>query len=504
MIDDAALLQDYAQSGSEEAFAELVRRHVDLVYSTAVRTANGDQQLAKDVSQSVFVDLARKASALSRHPVLSGWLYTSACFAAAKAVRTEGRRRSREQEAQAMQQQNSDDTVEKDWEQIRPVVDAAMLELRESDRQALLLRFFERRSLAEVGNFLGLTENAARMRVERALDRLRDRLTRRGVTSTAAALALVLTHRTVAAAPVGLVASITSGALTAASTGGAYSIANLLAMIKAKTVLIGAVVAAGVAAPIIVQNQTNGRLKAQIEALRTQTAAAPQAQQSNAAAIDPDELERMRRENAELPRLRAEVATLRQRLASTPSNPGDLDERRRALKLAREGAEGRALLAKSPEIPMVPSHLWTNAGFASPAAALQTLNWAVANRDTNAFGNSLIWDARAKALADAYFAAAPQSLRDKFGSVDGVIYDWWLNNSTPIAAARVLSQVDEGPNEATLLEQHIYADGRVRENTVQFERDENGNWRQVVSPESMPKLGAVLSDFAGGPVAGGK
>src|SRR6516164_5945929 len=142
MIDDAALLQDYAQSGSEEAFAELVRRHVDLVYSTAVRTANGDQQLAKDVSQSVFVDLARKASALSRHPVLSGWLYTSACFAAAKAVRTEGRRRSREQEAQAMQQQNSDDTVEKDWEQIRPVVDAAMLELRESDRQALLLRFF--------------------------------------------------------------------------------------------------------------------------------------------------------------------------------------------------------------------------------------------------------------------------------------------------------------------------------------------------------------------------
>jgi len=110
-------------------------------------------------------------------------------------------------------------------------------------------------------------------------------------------------------------------------------------------------------------------------------------------------------------------------------------------KQASEAEEAKVLLAKSPDIPMVPAHQWANVGFATPADALQTLNWAVANQDTNAFGNALIWDAQARARADALFAAAPESVRQKYGTVDGVIYDWWLNNATPVAAARVLSQV---------------------------------------------------------------
>ncbi len=497
MANDGALLRDYAQSGSEDAFAELVRRHLDLVYSTALRAVNGDEPLAKDVCQSVFINLARKAPTLSNRSVLSGWLYTSACFAAAKAVRSERRRQAREQEAHAMQQHITSTSGDTDWDRIRPAFDSVMLELKDSDRGALLLRFFERRSLAEVGARLGLSENAARMRVERALERLRERLARRGVTSTAAALALALAHQTVAAAPFGLAASITASTLAAAGAGGGYSILKLIAMSKAKIVVIGAVVAAGVAAPVIVQHQTNTRLTAQLEALRSQLAAAPQGQQPDVAATDTGEADQLRREHAELLRLRGEVTALRQRVASMANNPQDSNDRLYALKQANEEAEAKALLAKSPEIPMVPAHLWANAGFATPTAALQTLNWAIANRDTNAFGNALTWDSQAKARAEALFAAAPESVRQRYGTVDGVLYDWWLNNSTPIAAGRVLSQIEEGPNEATLVEQHVYTDGRVRENTVQFQRDENGEWRQVIPPQLMPKLEVVLNGPSG-------
>src|SRR5262249_13932780 len=154
-----------------------------LVYSTALRIVNGDEQLAKDISQNVFIDLARKAGGLGSRAVLTGWIYTSTCFAASKAVRSERRLHAREQEALSMQEQNETPDPDGDWDQIRPVLDNLMQELKESDREALLLRFFERCSLAEVGRRLGLNENAARMRVERALERLHALMARRGITS---------------------------------------------------------------------------------------------------------------------------------------------------------------------------------------------------------------------------------------------------------------------------------------------------------------------------------
>jgi RNA polymerase sigma factor (sigma-70 family) len=502
MGEDGTLLRDYARAGSEEAFAELVRRHLDLVYSTALRAVNGDQHLAQDICQSVFIDLARKASRLTDRPVLTGWLYTSTYFAAAKAVRSERRRQAREMEADTMKEQIASANEDVNWEPIRLVLDAVMLELGEADREALLLRFFERRSLAEVGSKLGLSENAARMRIERALDRLRERLARRGVTSTAAALGLVLTVQTVTAAPLGLAASITAGTLAAAAAagGGGGTVFNLLFMSKAKTLLIGAVITATLATSIVVQYQTNGRLKAQIETLRQQIAAVPS--QQAIATADPTELERLRREVQELARLRGEMATLRQRLAATAS---DSNDHVKAMKAAGEEAEAKALLAKSPEIPMVPAYEWTNVGFATAANALQTLNWAIANRDTNIFAGALMWDSQAKARAEALFAAAPDEVRLRYGTVDAVIFDWWLNHSTPISAGRVLSQVEEDANAVALVEQHIYSDGRVRENTVQFQQDQSGAWREVIPPELMPKLERVLSDAAAGPsLAGGK
>src|SRR5665213_2223406 len=186
MTPDPELLARFARTNSEDAFAELVKRHVNLVFSAALRQVNGDEHLAKDVAQTVFTDLARKADSLARRESLTGWLYTSAHFAAAKIVRTENRRRDREEKF--MREPTSKTAPEADWEKLRPTLDDAMHELKETDREAVLLRYFENRSFAEVGAKLGLNENAARMRVERALEKLHAHLTKRGVT-TAAALA---------------------------------------------------------------------------------------------------------------------------------------------------------------------------------------------------------------------------------------------------------------------------------------------------------------------------
>lgn len=214
MIEDCQLLRQYAEERSEAAFTELVNRHVNLVYYAALRRVGGDAHLADDVTQSVFADLARKAAALKDRAVLTGWLYTSTRFAAAQAVRTEQRRRTHEQEAHTMHQLH--DLPEANWEQLRPVIDEAMDELNDSEREAVLLRFFESRSLAEIGAKFSVSADAARMRVDRALDKLRGLLARRGLVSTSAALAAIIASQSGLAAPAGLVARIVAGALSQA------------------------------------------------------------------------------------------------------------------------------------------------------------------------------------------------------------------------------------------------------------------------------------------------
>src|ERR1051325_2816130 len=233
-MSDHDLLQRYAQSRCEASFTELVKRYVDLVYSAALRQVGGDAHLAHDVTQSVFIDLARKADALSARTVLAGWLYTSTHYAAAKIVRTEQRWRQREQKANSMRETSDVSAVEPSWEELRPVIDAAMLDLNKDDRDAVLLRYFERRQLGEVGAKLGVSEEAARKRVDRALEKLRGLLARRGVTSASTALIIVLGTHTVTGAPAGMAASIAGAAIasTAITTGGTLTILKLMAMSK--------------------------------------------------------------------------------------------------------------------------------------------------------------------------------------------------------------------------------------------------------------------------------
>lgn len=245
MMDDAELLRRFAAERAQEAFAELVRRHVDFVFSAARRQTNGDAHLAQDVTQMVFADLARKARTLAGRRVLAGWLFVSTRYAAAKLVRSERRRRRRE-EAAYMNAETNAGTGAAEWDRMRPVIDEAMSELGEVEREAVLLRFFEGRGFGEVGERLRLSENAARMRVERALGKLEALLAKRGVTSTSGALALVLAQQAVVAAPAGLAASVSGAALAgggALAAGGA--LVAFMSATKLQVGLAGAVVLAG-------------------------------------------------------------------------------------------------------------------------------------------------------------------------------------------------------------------------------------------------------------------
>ena len=268
MTPDCELLRRYAGTRSEEAFAELVRRHVNLVYSAALRQVNGDAHLAQDVAQTVFTNLARKAAPLSRREVLTGWLYTSAHFAAAKIVRTENRRRDREEEF--MREPISETAPELDWEKLRPTLDEAMHELKEADREVILQRYFENRAFAEIGARCGLNENAARMRVERALGKLRAVFLRRGIAATTA-LASVISANAIQIAPAGLAATLTSASLAAAGTGTTLTLLKLMTMTKLK-LGISALVIAGATTGLIVQHQAQQKLRGENEALMQQSA----------------------------------------------------------------------------------------------------------------------------------------------------------------------------------------------------------------------------------------
>src|SRR5678810_478068 len=203
---DAQLLHAYAESRSEAAFNELVRRHVDLVYSAARRMVC-DPHLAEDVTQGVFVALAKSASQLADRPVLSGWLHRTAQNIAAQTVRTIERRRAREQEAVAMNELLAADS-DFSWKHIAPHLDAALGELSEPDRDALLLRYFERKSASEMAQTLGVSDEAAQKRVSRALERLREFFAKRSVTVGASGLVVVISANAIQAAPVGLAGMI--------------------------------------------------------------------------------------------------------------------------------------------------------------------------------------------------------------------------------------------------------------------------------------------------------
>ncbi len=317
---DAQLLRAYAEHRSDPAFAELVRRHVDIVHSAARRMVC-DSHLAQDVTQGVFLALASNAAQLTDRPVLSGWLHRTAQNIAAQTVRTDVRRRVREQEAAAMNELLSAEP-DAPWEHIAPHLDTALGELSEADRDALLLRYFERKSASEMAQTLGISDEAAQKRVNRAVERLREFFAKRGLTVGASGLVVVISANAVQAAPVGLAITISAaaalgGTTLATSTATATKAIAMTILQKAiVTVTITVLVGAG-----IYEARQASSQRSQVQTLQQQQA--PLTEQidqltqerdtaTNALTSMRDEIERLNRNTGELLRLRAEISSLRQ------------------------------------------------------------------------------------------------------------------------------------------------------------------------------------------------
>jgi len=240
--DDAELLCRYGEAGSKSAFAELVRRHVDLVYGAAMRRTGGDPHRAAEVAQQVFTTLARDARKLSHHALLPAWLHTATRNAALNLMISEQRRQTREAGALALASATAQGAANPDWDQLRPLLDAAIDELPEADRTTVILRFLEHRPFAEIAAILQVSEDAARMRTDRALDKLRPALARRGITSTAGALGAILLDQPLLAAPAGLAGTLASQAMT---TAGAGALTTLMTTKIIATAVVGLLLAFG-------------------------------------------------------------------------------------------------------------------------------------------------------------------------------------------------------------------------------------------------------------------
>jgi RNA polymerase sigma factor (sigma-70 family) len=341
MPTDAELLRLYADSDSQEAFTSLVQRHLPFTYSAALRQVGGNAHQAQEVVQRVFTLLARKARGLSKHPALIGWLCTTTYYAAAKLRRAEQRRA--QAEAAAVNEDGSSDLR---WDHLRPVIDDLLLELKERDRTAVLLRFFSNQSYGEIGEKLGLTENAARMRVERALESLRTVLSKRGIVSTSTALGSMLSTQAIGAVPEGLVAIISKSAMSAVATGAGVFIFMGSTFVKVG-VAVGVLVASS--AGFILHQQSaaeNARLHEQLAATQRQLAAASLAER--------------RHQGVSTGGVRAEL----------PESSSVSD-----VSVVNGGSQSPSDLQKS----LVRLKDLRNVGLATPVDALQTILWAIEN-----------------------------------------------------------------------------------------------------------------------------
>ena len=449
-MEDGELLRRYAGEKSEEAFAELVGRHIDFVHAAALRLARGNGPLAQDVTQAVFTDLARKAGTLARHEVVVGWLHTATRFAVAKAIRTESRWQAREREALALNDSPHDSDGPVDWERLHPVLDAVLGELKERERAAILLRFFEKKPLAEVGAKLALSETAARSCVDRALEKMRALLARRGVTSTSAALGVVLANQAAAAAPAGLAASVTGAAL--ASAAGVSGAAAWLAFFTMNKIKLGIVVALLLAAlvPVLVELRANQALNSELKYVQAGGAEAE-------------------KENAQLMTALAKVGEK----SAVPNEAGDLAKLRARAVLLRRRPEGVV------EAQMRPP---ANAGFATPEAAFETMNWAITAGDWETLAKSWTFVGESKTAAEAFFAGLSPEAKQRYGTPERALAHGWLGGSNPtgnkwMVAMQVYdTQIIDGPAPMKVSIWQRQGNGNEFASEATFERAAGGGW----------------------------
>lgn len=461
MTDDAELLRRYAEDRSEAAFAELVERNLNLVYFSALRRSDGDAPLAEDITQQVFVSLAQSAASVARHAVPAGWLYVATRNAAANAMRSERRRKIREQEACAMQDTSFVAIPQADWQQLRPQLDAAMDELSPDERDAVLLRCLQDRPFAEIGTALRTTDEAARKRVDRALDKLRGLLAARGITSTSAALGLAMVNQAVTAAPRGLAIKVVAQAVSTIPAGSAVGVGlfTFMSTTKITVATVGLIAIAG-AGWFVFQRGDQTKVSSAVATARPA---------ENAAA------------RAASPLIAPRADDTGGAIAPNPA-PTSITAARQSTASAF-----RVLVGAGP----VRSTEWANRGIATPAEALETGFWAFDHVDADVLATTLCFGEE-KPAVDAFYAALSESVREKYPTPEKLLATLLLATSggprlvmidvpsvkeghagsTPTAAVHLRSQRDNGLKE---------------EGDIVFAHTPDG-WRRIVPAKGFTAL----------------
>jgi RNA polymerase sigma factor (sigma-70 family) len=362
-----------------------------MVYSAAQRIVR-DGHLAEEVAQAVFTTLAEKAGAIRASQVVGGWLYNTTRHLAMHAVRTEQRRRERERAALVMQSINSGSDTDRINDQLEP----AMAELEANDRDALVLRYLENRSLREVGEDLGIAEDAARMRVNRALERLRGVLERRGVAVTSVLLATIIGSSTSTVVPAALGATITSTAAAAvtAATLTQSTIITTMNLLNAKAVaaIAGAALLAG-SGTYFVQQQKINRENRENRALIAQREKLTADHETALALIRAreQELEGLRQELAEVPAIKNQLAQMRRQ--------NEAEKKVGSRQTAKSAEFPKATAAVAPGKYISKEQL-AFAGYATPEAALQSMTWAMISGNYESTIEGLSPELQAEALND--------------------------------------------------------------------------------------------------------
>jgi RNA polymerase sigma factor (sigma-70 family) len=321
---DLELLRQFARDHSQDAFTTLVNRHVNLVYSAALRQIRSPQ-LAEEIAQSVFADLARNADKLvatSGSPVLTAWLYQVARRTAIDVIRQESRRQLREQIAAEMNVMNA---TTNDWTHIEPLLDDAMAALDETDRTAILLRYFENKNLREVGETLGTNEDAAQKRVSRAVERLRAFFSKRNVTIGASGLTVLISANAVQSAPIGLAAMLATTSLTGV-TAGSLTTMKTVTFTKLKLAFNAFVIISAVTA-LVIQHQMQSALRVKNQQLQQQILQlqADLANYSNQLASVGQTKQLPDEQFSELLKLRGQIGVLRRKLAEVKHPSPDVN-----------------------------------------------------------------------------------------------------------------------------------------------------------------------------------
>jgi RNA polymerase sigma factor (sigma-70 family) len=464
MTDTRELLRLFARERSEAAFSELVARHIDLVYSIALRWLNGDTHLAQDITQLVFCDLARKAGSLPGNVVLAAWLYRHTTFRACEALRAEGRRRAREQAAVEMNSlcESADPT----WKDLAPALDDAVAQLGARDREAIVLRFFERCDLRSIGVALGASDDAVQKRIAGALEKLHRILTKQGLALSVASLTTVLGAQTLVAAPAGLASSVSASAM--AGVGGLpLTFVNLMTMTKLKIGAISAIVIAVAVTPLVIQQQSLAKLRRENRQLAERQPGRASQPMPTANSSLPDDQYR------ELLRLRGEVALLRK-------DSQELARLRKERKMAAVG--GAAALPSA-----LTAESWADVGLQSPDAALQTFFWAARHDDAEFVRKLIRWKKD---------ASVPDF--DGLEEIVASLIPGTINYARKLESIRIVSQEQiDGQTARMKVEFNPGAGKAPKQQDLLFVKEES-DWKPVFSVWS-PNKGSIQGALAAPP-----